>query len=182
MKKQLSSREILLIGILLVLVVVGGYLLLFYMPMTQELERLQAEKVSSEEQLTAAAARVEEKKRMEKELKAIFDANPNPLGLAPYDNQKPVMFELNSILRTTAQYSLSFGSVDAGGGNGLVRRQISLSYSCTTYEDAKKVLQRLHDSSYRCLLGDLSVSLDGTGGQTGISATLTFFEYQEAKK
>ena len=40
MKRQLSARELILLGLLLVLVVVGGYVMLFYLPMNAELERL----------------------------------------------------------------------------------------------------------------------------------------------
>ena len=37
MKRQLSARELILLGLLLVLVVVGGYVMLFYLPMNAEL-------------------------------------------------------------------------------------------------------------------------------------------------
>lgn len=36
MKRQLSARELILLGMLLVLVVVGGYVMLFYLPMNAE--------------------------------------------------------------------------------------------------------------------------------------------------
>ena len=176
MKRQLSSREIFLLGILLLIGVVGGYLTLFYMPMTQELESLQNEKITCEEQLNLVIAQAEEKQRMEKELDEIFAANPNPVGLAPYDNQKMVMFELNSILQSTEEYYLSFGTVAEGDGTGIVSRQISLNFTTASYEEAKDVLTSLHDSAYRCMLDDLNISLDEE--KTAVSTTLVFFEYQ----
>ena len=177
MRRQLSARELILLGLLLVLVLVGGYLLLFYSPMTAELERLENETASCQDELEIAQIRIEDKRRMERELEEIFAASPNPLSIAPYDNLQPVMFELNAILQSTAEYSLSFGTVDLE--ETVVRRRISLSFVSDSYETAKRVLGQLHDSAYRCMLDDVSISLgEGDGGQVSVSAALVFFEYQ----
>lgn len=180
MKRQLSAREVILLGLFLALALVGGYVLLFYNPMTEELERLESEKISCEEQFRLATARLEEKKRMEQELAEIFAANPNPSSLAPYDNQKLVMEELNFILQSVWPYSLSFSTVDQGKGDGIVRRRIALNFTSGSYEKAKEVLGKLHDSDYRCMLDDLNVSLGEGGALASVSATLVFFEYQWA--
>lgn len=177
MKRQLTSRELILLGMLLVLALVGGYVMLFYMPMNSELERLKQEQASCEEQLQVAQVQVEDKRRMERELEEIFAANPNPLGIAPYDNLQPVMFELNGILQSTSEYSLSFGTVDKE--QPIVRRSIQLTYTSGSYEAAKQVLQRLHDSAYRCMLDDMNIGI-GERAESGVSvsASLVFFEYQ----
>ena len=49
-------------------------------------------------QIESALLRVEEKRRMERELAEIFARDPDPLSLAPYDNLHPVMMELHHIL------------------------------------------------------------------------------------
>lgn len=177
MKRQLSSRELILIGMLLVLVLVGGYVMLFYMPMNAELERLEQEQASCEDQLLVAQVQVEDKHRMERELEEIFAADPNPLGIAPYDNLQPVMFELNGILQSTPEYSLSFGTVDTE--ESIIRRRIQLTYTSGSYESAKQVLQRLHDSAYRCMLDDVSITVEEQDdGGVSVNASLVFFEYQ----
>lgn len=76
MKRQLSAREIILLGLLLVLALVGGYLLLYYMPMTNEQERMENQAVLCEEQLQAAQIRLEDKRRMERELEEILPPTP----------------------------------------------------------------------------------------------------------
>ncbi len=178
MKRQLTARELILLGMLLVLVLVGGYVMLYYMPMTAELDRLEQEKLSCEDQLAVAQIQVEDKRRMERELEEIFAANPNPLSIAPYDNLQPVMFELNGILQSTPEYSLSFGTVNTE--ETIVRRQILLSYTSGSYEAAKRVLQQLHDSAYRCMLDNVSISIgERDEGNVSVSASLVFFEYQQ---
>lgn len=177
MKRQLSARELILLGLLVVLALVGGYVTLFYMPMTSELERLEAEKVSCEDQLAAAQIQAADKRRMERELEEIFAASSNPLSIAPYDNLQPVMFELNAILQSTAEYSLSFGTVDTE--QSIIRRRISLSFVSDSYGTAERVLGQLHDSAYRCMLDDVSISLgEQAGEQVSVSAALVFFEYK----
>ena len=175
MKRKLSPREWMLLGVLAVLVVVVGYIVLFYMPVTDARDIALAETESCKQQTEAARVRLEEKRRMERELEEIFDQNPNPLSLADYDNLQPVMVELNSILAATQNYSLSFATVDAS--QNIVRREISISYTCNSYATAKNVLQRLHDSAYRCMLNNVTISRgrDADGSAT-VSGSIVFFE------
>ena len=114
---------------------------------------------------------------MERELEALFADGAEPVAIADYDNLQPVMFELNGILQSTPEYSLSFGTVDTE--ETIVRRQILLSYTSGSYEAAKEVLQRLHDSAYRCMLDNVSISIgERDEGNVSVSASLVFFEYQ----
>ena len=137
---------------------------------------IQAEE-KAKEIVSATEQEAEDKRRMERELEEIFAADPDPLSIAPYDNLQPVMFELNGILQSTPEYSLSFGTVDTE--EPIIRRQIMLSYTSGSYEAAKEVLQRLHDSAYRCMLDSVSISIgERDEGSVSVSASLVFFEYQ----
>lgn len=174
--RRLSFREKLLLAILLVLVVVSGYILFFYTPMNDRLTELDGQIADTEDQILAYQIKAEQQRRMEKELEELFAADPDPAGLAPYDNVQAVMFELNSILAQTKEYSLDFNTVDAS--QAIVRRPISLRYTVEDYETAKTILKELHDSKYRCMLDSVSVSLGGKEEQELIvSATIVFFEY-----
>ncbi len=177
MKRQLSAREIILLVMLFAMALTGGYWVLFYTPMTEELSRLEAERIAGEEQIVAATQRAQEKQRMERELAEIFAQDPNTVGLAPYDNQQPVMFELNSILQSANDYSLSFDTTDTSAEDGIVRRHVSLNFTASTYDAAREVLNRLHDSTYRCMLDSINLSSAG-GGQTSAAVTMVFFEYR----
>ena len=179
MKRQLTARELILLGMLLVLVLVGGYVMLYYMPMTAELERLEQEKLSCEDQLAVAQIQVEDKRRMEQELEEIFAANPNPLSIAPYDNLQPVMFELNTILSGAEDYSLSFGTVDTS--QSIVRRSISLSFTSRSYESARDILGQLCSSAYRCLLDSVNISVGQSAeGNVSVDGVVLYFEYQRS--
>lgn len=177
MKRKLTGREWMLLGILGIMVIVCGYILLFYNPTTSARDAALAETASCREQTQAAQVRLAEKQRMEKELDEIFAQNPNPLGLADYDNLQPVMMELNTILASTQNYSLSFATVDTS--NKLVRREISINFTCDSYASAKNVLQRLHDSTYRCMLNNVNISLgNDSDGKASVSGSIVFFEFK----
>lgn len=177
MRRKLTAREWILIGVLAVLVVVSGYVMLFYMPVTTQRDSAISEAENCQLELEAAQLRLEEKRRMEQELEEIFAQSEEPLSLAPYDNLKPVMMELNAILGGAEDYSLSFGSVDAE--EPIVRRSISLTYTAGSYAAARDILQRLHDSAYRCMLDSVSISVGQSGGgPVSVNGTIVFFEYQ----
>ena len=57
----------------------------------------------------------------------------------------------------------------------MIRRDVDLSYECTTYEDARAILQNIHDGKYPCVLKDVSIS---NNELYSIAATLTYFEYK----
>ena len=175
MRRKLAPREWMLLGVLIILVVVVGYITLFYMPTTDARDAALAEAESCRQQTELAQVRLEDKRRMERELDEIFERNPDPLSLPDYDNLQPLMVELNSILRATQNYSLSFASVNAT--QRIVRREISISFSCDSYTTAKAVLQRLHDSIYRCMLNNLTISRGrDDGSSASVSGSIVFFE------
>lgn len=176
MKRRLTVRELVLLGILAAVLLVSGYMMLFYLPMTTELKRLEGETELCRTEMTGFQQRSEEKQRMERELEELFAQPEPPLGMPAYDNIQQVMFELNAILASTEEYSLSFGTVDAG--ESIVCRRISLNFTSGSYEQAKAVLQQLHDSVYRCMLDDLRLSMSsGQGRGVTVSGSIVFFEY-----
>jgi len=177
MRRQLTAREWILLGVLLVVMVISGYLMLFYMPMTTERDRCISETAACRTEIEAAQLRLEEKRRMERELEELFSGEIPPLSIADYDNLQHVMLELNTILAPTKDYSLSFSTVDAS--QTIVRRSIILTFTAGSYEAAKTVLQQLHDSAYRCMLDDVSLSMDREeSGAVSVDGTIVFFEYQ----
>ena len=177
MRRKLTPREWMLISVLAILAIVCGYIMLFYNPTTAARDAALAQTESCKEQIEAEQIRLVEKQRMERELDEIFAQNPNPLGLADYDNLQPVMVELNSILSSTQSFNLNFATVNTS--ESLVRREISIDFTCGSNAAARNVLQRLHDSSYRCMLNNISINLGQTADSTAsVNGSIVFFEFQ----
>lgn len=178
MKRALTAREWVLLGLLAVLATASCYVMLFYQPVTERRDHARDEMKQIQEELDAAQLRAGEKVRMERELEELFAREIEPVSLAQYDNLQPVMLELNTILAAANDYSLSFSSVDTEGM--LVRRSISLSFTAGSYAAAKDILRQLRDSAYRCMLDtvNLAVSQPPAGSGVSVNGTIVFFEYQ----
>ena len=174
MKRSLTARKWILLGLLGVVALVSGYVMLFYMPMTARRDAAREETELCRLQAEAAQVRLEEKRRMERE--ELFAGEGEPVRLADYDNLQPVMLELNTVLSGTEDYSLSFGTVDTS--RTIVRRSISLSFTSGSYEAARATLRQLCGSAYRCLLDSVDLSIGGeNGGSVSVNGVLLFFEY-----
>lgn len=205
MRRKLSSREIVLLLILLVLVLASAYYLWFFVPMQERRDSLEGQILSTQDEIELDQLRIARKKEMERELAEIFEKDSDPVGMAPYDNSRNVMFALNSILSDTQDYSLDFASAASAEESGVMRRSISMQFTAPNYAAAKETLQQLHDIPFRCMFDDLSINVTETGGLTigglgwwtggrtiasgmesgpedetavRVTATLLFFEYQ----
>ena len=207
MRRKLTPREVMLLIVLLVLALGSGYYLLFYRPTTEKIDSLESSILTTEDTIDADRVRIAQRDQMKAELEEIFANDPDPSSMAPYDNSRNVMHELYAILEAAQSYSLSFASVNVGEDDDVVRRNVSLNFTCAGYPAAKDILQQLHDSPYRCLLSSLSISLrdrarteggwwydylldhvdrvpdpdelDDSFADISVSASLTFFEYVE---
>lgn len=177
MKRSLTAREWILLVLLVVIALISGYVMLFYMPMTARRDAAREETELCRLQVEAAQVRLEEKRRMERELEDLFAGEAEPVRLANYDNLQPVMLELNTVLSGTEDYSLSFGTVDTS--QTIVRRSISLSFTSGSYEAARATLRQLCGNAYRCLLDSVDLSIGReSGGIVSVNGVLLFFEYQ----
>lgn len=177
MNRKLTAREWILLGLLAVIVLVSGYVMLFRMPMTARRDTALSETELCRVEIEAAQLRLEEKRRMERELEALFADGAEPVPIADYDNLQPVMFELHTVLSGAEDYSLSFGTVDTS--ESIVRRSISLSFTSRSYEAARDILEQLSGSAYRCLLDSVSISVgQGAEGNVSVDGVVLYFEYQ----
>lgn len=177
-KAKISTREILMLILLTVLVVGASYYMGFYTPLQQELNNLAEEAASIDSLITISSSQVSAMNTMQSELDEIF-ARPEEeiTEIAPYDNKEVVFNQLNGILQLSDNYNLSFADPTVQE-DGTVRRNVSMSFSCPDYASAKSILEALNDSHWRCLISNLSVSGGGNvmDGPVQISASITFFE------
>ena len=174
--RKLTMRERVLLIVLAVIVVISGYVLLFYLPMRQSAQSLQAQIEENEELSAQLDARLTRQRQMEHSV-AQWSEDPDALPEMPsYDNQQAVMVELNSILSDCLEYSLSFQTDDTQGN--VFRRTVTIPFVCANYTAAENILQRLHDSALRSHLSDVQIAQQ-EDGTVHVTAVMTFFEYQD---
>ena len=169
--RKLSTRERVLLAILVVVAVVSGYVLLFSMPLNEKIQTLGQEIMESEDLKTQLESRWSQQQLTEQLKKQEGEVRYMP----EYDNLQAVMVELNTILADCQEYSLAFQPDDPE--DAIYARQATIPFTCGSYDQARDVLQRLHDSPLRNLITDVQIT-EQDDGLVKATATMLFFEYQ----
>lgn len=181
MKKGFGKREWAILVILSVILLALVYYQLIYRSV--ENARVQYDTTDLEIQIESEQLKAADIARMEAEIEA---NKGNETGIVEsYDNIKQEIIALNDILADAESFSLSYGNPTvADSSSSSVRRVISISYVASSYDKAREIINALHDCEYRCLIGDISMSIansqdsDGTfsNSQVAVSLSVTFFE------
>ena len=146
-------------------------------PVRTALNNAHAERDSLLTELTAVNAKLTVMRRMRDEMEDIT-AGGTVSEMKSYNNSKPEIALLNDILRGTPDYTITFADVTRD--NDQIRRNFSLTFVSDKYESIQRIVKQLSESPYRCLIGDLKISV--TRGKTmeegpiNVNATATFFE------
>ena len=178
MKKisKISGRDLGLLLLLAVLILGVVYYLAFLKPIRQEMAGIGDQIAQVENQLSGAASKAARMELMEAELEKIL-AEGEVSEIAPYDNKEVVLSQLNGILQSSLEYSLSFAEPSIQE-DGTVRRNVTMSFRCGDFASAKAIVKNLTGSQWRCLVSNLAVtgSDDIMEGEVQVHAAVTFFE------
>lgn len=174
-KGKLSPREKFLAVLLGIMVLVLIYNYAFYVPTKAKLASYEEELLLIDDQIIVAEAKAMKMAKMVKELEEIKAGSLKDIKELPaYDNSRNVMNSLSSILEDVTQYNVSFSGVTEE--EGIVRRDITLTYSCGSYDAAKSILTQIYDGPYRCLMKDVHITQ--SSGVWSVVAEITYFEYK----
>ena len=181
MNRKFTAREAWLLLLLSVMLLALFYYLALYRPVNLEVERCAALQVPVEEDLELQMMKATRKKKMVDELE---NAPKKQQGeLLPYNNIKNEITDLYEALSPAATYNLSFSEAVASGN--IVRRDISISFQAENYQKVRSILEQMHSSPYRCILKDLSISVNKSRGEAGgmsaaelinVNVNITFYE------
>lgn len=187
----MSPRERTLLIIFAVLLVGGLYYLFFLSPLQTKTDQIASQITDVQDQMDVSQIKLQKQKSMQEELDKIFaDAGGNPTKIPDYDNVQAVIRELNQILAASGQYTLNFGNLE-DSNNNIVRRPVSLSFSCRDYASVRDILKQLGSSEYRSLITDVSITNNQDAKQNyaaagadasyaySVNADINFYEYSE---
>ena len=163
MSNRISSRDRILMVFLAVLLIAVSYYMFFYKPLQEEMQSISMQAADIEDQTNFALAKANSMKSMQDELDEILSRPANEITeIAPYDNAKVVMAQLNGILSASENYSLNFKD-PVINADGTVRRVVQMTFDCKDYNSAKAIVEALSSSRWRCLIN--SISMESSGKQ-----------------
>ena len=181
MNRKFTAREAWLLLLLSVMLLALFYYLALYRPVNLEVERCAALQVPVEEDLELQMMKATRKKKMVDELENAPEKQQGEL--LPYNNIKNEITDLYEALSPAATYNLSFSEAVASGN--IVRLDISISFQTENYQKVRSILEQMHSSPYRCILKDLSISVNKSRGEAGgmsaaelinVNVNITFYE------
>ena len=129
-----------------------------------------------QDQLTVYQAQAVKMKQMESEIASVEDT---PHGeIAVYNNQANEILAMDSILNGVSGISITWASPVLT--DTTVRRQAAISFTADSYDQAKTLVNRIHNMQYRNVISNLNISGKGDSLQASslvnVSMTVTFFE------
>ena len=176
MKRELSTREKVLLLVLAVIVIALGYFKLIYEPINEQIAEYQSLTEQEQTENTSLAVRLAQMRQMQKAVEAI-KATGEVKAIPQYDNSGGLMRELYQILAETKEYSLDF-SAQATEDGYIYLRPVSLSFQTDTYAQARAIIDALSESDNLNQISDLDIRY-GTGMNSDTVITelvITYFE------
>ncbi len=183
MNRKFTTREKALLLILAVLLLVCGYFVLVFQPVTDAIADATLRQAEAESAILIEETRAIQLRQMQEALDNL-ERSDHLSQVPDYDNTQNVVRLLNGALSAASSYNLVFTPV-AFEGN-IARRSIDMTFTSGSYEGAKAIVQTLYDVPYRCEITALSLSCadgnqaeDITRGPVSTRLSITFFEYAE---
>lgn len=173
-----SKREKTLILVLVLVAVFVAWYGLIYRGAANEITRIESEIETTNTSIELDETRLAQMKNMQASIEQHKAAGTAMTDIPEYDNIKPLMGELDTIMRKTSKYSLSFDAIDTTSSD-YVLRGVSMSFTCDTYADAEDIVRDIANGTYPCIINSVAVSPERSGGHLGIVA-LVEGRYNEA--
>lgn len=152
MKKTVPLYEVIILALLLIFAV---YYFVLYQPTEKELDDIEAEKSQTQTMIEVQQSKLMEQRKMENAIDAAYEAaNGAPVPIPEYNNVNTVIAELHAILGGAASYSIDFD--DEVAAEPIMTRDISITCTVETYEQAMAIVKAIHDSPNACFIRDLS--------------------------
>lgn len=154
---KMTSRDRFLLIFLAVLLIGVCYYMFFFKPLQAELDSVANQCTETDQAIQVSMAKAKTMKTMQDELDEIFSRPADQITeIAPYDNAKVVMSQLNGILSATSNYDLKFHDPKIED-DGTVRRTVSMTFDCENYQNARLMIEALSASHWRCLINGISI-------------------------
>ncbi len=151
LSRDFSTREKILLVILLVIIITGAYYLFVWRTVDDQILSIRSQNSSMESQLTIATAQVERLQAMSEQI----DNDILRSYMPSYNASKQELDFLHGTLAETEDYMINFTYINREGDQ--ISRGFNLQFTARDYAQAKKIIKALEDSEIRCLIGDYKI-------------------------
>ncbi len=150
--RDFTTREKVLLAILLVIIITSAYYLFVWRTVDDQILSIRSQNQTMETQLMIATAQVERLQAMSDEMKSDILRSYMP----SYNASKQELDFLNATLAQTDDYLINFTYLTRDGDQ--INRGFSLQFTAKDYAQAKDIIGALEESEIRCLVGDYKIN------------------------
>ncbi len=174
MRRALTTREKVMLLVLVLMIIVLGYFKLILEPINLQVEELSAK--TMQEQILVDQQRIQLAKmqRMQKKLEEMKESG-NYEAIPTFDNSSAVTLELHAVLADT-EYKLSAEPTQKT--DYIVERPITLQFTAGSYEQVRSILDQLNGSEYFNMISDLNISWETKMEQIRVNVTMCITYYE----
>lgn len=174
MSREFTTREKILLLVLCVLLLGIVYYEFIIKDVDETIKQYDTEDLETE--LLIEQTKAQSIMDMEAEMKNTKAETDSVV--ASYSNIKNEISALNDIFAAASTYNFDFNQAMKDGD--AVRRDINISFTAGSYSTAERIIEKLHDCKYRCLIRNISINTSSgegiSSGSVSVSMTVTFFE------
>ena len=180
MSRRFSTRERVLLLILIIIFTIILYVLAVFNPSSTSINEAQNERLLLESELDIEMMKSGELSRMRTALAEMKESGIEYAAVPEYDNISNVAPLLNTALSNASEFDLRFMPVAFEGNYAM--REISMSFVAHSYTLAEEIVDELSNGPYSCDISSLQIgSVDSESGsvmsgQVTVSLTIKYYE------
>ena len=177
--RDFTAREKFLLLVLSILIIVLLYYNLVDAPVRNGLGLANAERDALTVQVAAVNQRISNIEHMIDEIDQMRDSGRVVSKMPSYNAGKREINFLHTTLGLTQDYYIGFNDLSRNGDQ--IRRNFSLQYRTSNFNEAVEIMRSLEQSNIRCLIDDVTVTpMENRGnvmtGPVQVTCTATFYE------
>ncbi len=175
MKRAFTTREKVLLLILVIMVLVLGYFKLILEPINNQIEELNNRALQEQILVDQQQIKLAQMRKMEKLLEEMKQAGTYQ-EIPAYDNRDAVIVELHQILAKATGYSLDFAGISQQ--DHIVSRPVSMNFTADSYATARAIIDALHDSENFNIISDVSIQWHPEQERSTVTVALRITYYE----
>jgi hypothetical protein len=172
LSRNLKTSEKVLILILVIILLGLVYFRFVDQNIRSSITSSNAEAESLQLELDTAQAKLTRLQSMKAELDQV-ESEGKSSRMESYNASKEEIAFLNDVLHDAQVYTISFEEVTRDGDQ--IRRNMTLQFRTKNYKEAEKIMKKIGECEYRCLIGDLQCNI-ADDGTTTVGMVATFYE------
>lgn len=180
LKYTFSTREKVMLAVLLVAAIIIGWRQFVYLPIQNQIDLVESQINATQDEILSRQGTAASLNEMNAHIEEYKAQGLTPVFLPQFDNTRQLMIYLNATLGSTIEYSINFDNPEKGE-DGTVHRLGGITFSVPSYSAARSIINQISGGPYFCSIdamsiNDRSAASGKSTGNTEVRLDVTYYE------